>query len=468
MSKARAPLLVGAVIILGLVAFVGLYRTARQGFEAGKDTYQVHALFDDVSGLGVQTRVTLAGVQVGEVKSIGIDEEYDNMARVTIVLKADFVMHEGIKLTDGYWSNGATLTRKQASLLGDQYLELRRGLKGRRLGEGMRIRNVVSVSGLNAVFKQMESTGSIFERLDKTFQKLDEIATDVKQVSSSVRNILGGSKGEARLEEIATNIDKASGDFSVLAGEVKEFAREFREFMGASILGRGKQVGRVVDNVERFSRNAATLSSSASTSVGAILDDVKSVTKNMRILISGSKGDVESSLGSIKGALASFTRSLKRLDGTLNNVESITKKINTGKGSLGKLVNDDKVITGIEEVVTDAGDLVKRVTEMKTSVELQSEFYMEQQALKNYLRIKLQPKADKYYLLELVDDPRGKTKTSSVVTQTNDPSLPPVVHETSSTTDEGIKISFQFAKRWHFLTGRFGIIKGTGGLGLDV
>jgi phospholipid/cholesterol/gamma-HCH transport system substrate-binding protein len=81
--------------------------------------------------------------------------------------------------------------------------------------------------------------------------------------------------------------------------------------------------------------------------------------------------------------------------------------------------------------------------------------------------LRLQPREDKYYLLEIIDDPRGRTTTKTVVTQTNDPNLPPVVHETSSTTSEGIKVSFQFAKQWYFLTGRFGIFEGSGGLGMD-
>ena len=100
MAKARASLLVGAVLVLGFLSFVGLYRTSKKGFEAGEDTYQVFALFDDVSGLGPQTRVTLAGVQVGEIAEIKIDDEHDNMARVTITLRSDFITFEGEQVVD--------------------------------------------------------------------------------------------------------------------------------------------------------------------------------------------------------------------------------------------------------------------------------------------------------------------------------------------------------------------------------
>lgn len=478
MRKARAPLLVGLVVLLGVGAFIGMYSVTRKGFEAGEDTYRLYALFDDVSGLGPGTRVTVAGVQVGQVELIAIDDEFGDLARVTILVEDGVKLYRGEEeLPDGSWRNGATITRRQASLLGDQYLELKRGAPtpdNVQLGNGDEIRNVVSVSGLSAIMKDMERAGSIFEQLDATFQKLDAIASDVKAVTGTVRNILSGPVGEQRLGEIAENIRTASGDITAVVVDVKAFvadAKAFtgdvRGFLGESVLGRGDQIGRIVNNVERFSQNAANLSAVATTSAAGILDDVKVVTGDIRGLIRGSRDDVETSLGTIKGALAQFTNTMQRLDTALNNLASITGKIDEGAGTLGRLVNDDTVIRDIETVVSDAGDFVSRVTNMQTRVELSSEYYVGQRALKNYLRLRLQPKEDKYYLIELIDDPRGKTVFSSQVTQTNDPSLPPVVHESSAETSEGIKFSFQFAKRWYFITGRFGVIEGTGGIGVD-
>jgi len=474
MANARAALVVGLVVVLGAVGFIALYSVTRQGFEGSSSTYKVYALFDDVSGLGKGTRVTVAGVQVGEVTGVGIADNSPDLARVDIRLLGDVVLKGGDKQPDGSWANGATITRKQASLLGDQYLELTRGVAGVQLGDGDQIINAVSRSGLEAVMKQLERSQSIFDRVITIFEKVDAIAADIKEVTAAVRAILGGPKGEAQLSEIAqnvteasSNISKASEDLTVIVKDVRDFAKDFREFAGDSVLGKGDQIGRIVNNVERFSANAARLSGTATTSVGHILDDVKAVTGDVRRLIRGSKDDVETSLGTIKGALASFTTTLSKVDSALDNLASITTKIDDGKGTLGKLVNDDQIINDVQEVITDAGDLVKRVTGIQTRVELYSEFFIKQRALKNYLRLRLQPKEDKYYLIELIDDPRGKTIFQTQITQTNDPSLPPVVHETQATTSEGIKFSFQFAKKWYFMTGRFGVFEGTGGVGFD-
>lgn len=475
MANARASFFVGLVIVAGVFAFIAMYSVTNRGFRAQEGTYTVYALFEDVSGLSRGTRVTVAGVPVGEVLTVGIDPESPDRARVEMGLLDSVELFSGERDDQGRVVLGATVTRRSASLLGDQYLELTRGVKGPRLRNGEQIPTAISVSGLGAVMKQFETTGNMFQRLDTIFTKLDTIATDVSAVTSSVRGIFAGPEGEKRLNEVATNVTRVSSDLTGVVGDVKEivkdvrgFTKDFKTFADASILGRGDQIGRIVGNVERFSANAAKLSASATRSTDAILADVKAVTGDIRALISGNKGNVESSIGTLQGTMRSFTHTLNKLNSGLDAVASIAGKIDGGQGTIGRLINDDQILKNVEEVIADAGDLVKSVTQIQTRVELTSEFYFGQRSLKNYLRLRLQPKEDKYYLIELIDDPRGKTVHAQRVVQTNDPSLPPVVHETTSTTESGLKFSFQFAKKWYFLTGRFGIIEGTGGLGLDM
>ena len=64
-----------------------------------------------------------------------------------------------------------------------------------------------------------------------------------------------------------------------------------------------------------------------------------------------------------------------------------------------------------------------------------------------------------------MDDPRGHTTSEMVVTQSSDTGL---VTERVEKTSHSLKFSFQFAKAYHFLTGRFGIMENTGGIGLDL
>jgi phospholipid/cholesterol/gamma-HCH transport system substrate-binding protein len=154
-------------------------------------------------------------------------------------------------------------------------------------------------------------------------------------------------------------------------------------------------------------------------------------------------------------------------ESTVSNVQDITRKINEGEGTIGRLVNDDALIRDVEEIVDDAGDFVDRITRLRAQVGLRSEYNFRASSLKTYVSLRLIPKEDKFYLIEVVDDPRGRTRFVDRTTLTNDPLQPPVLRETIAETTSDLKFSFQFGKQWHFMTGRFGIIESTGGVGLD-
>lgn len=68
--------LVGLFVLAALMAlvFLGFQASNMSGFKAGK-SYELVAYFNDVSGLNKQASVTMAGVQVGRVKSIELDQE---------------------------------------------------------------------------------------------------------------------------------------------------------------------------------------------------------------------------------------------------------------------------------------------------------------------------------------------------------------------------------------------------------
>lgn len=111
-------------------------------------------------------------------------------------------------------------------------------------------------------------------------------------------------------------------------------------------------------------------------------------------------------------------------------------------------------------------DLVNRVTDLKVEVGLRSEYLMNQGNSRNALSLRLIPKPDKYYLFELVDDPRGTVETQIV--QTNPPASGDPVTQVQRITRESFKVTAQFAKRYYFTTLRFGLIESTGGAGADL
>ncbi len=88
---------------------------------------------------------------------------------------------------------------------------------------------------------------------------------------------------------------------------------------------------------------------------------------------------------------------------------------------------------------------------------------------KNYFGIKIQPKPDKWYGAEIVDDPRGVTR--QVRTTNTDFAGNPLPSQffpanlNQITQERTLKFSVYIAKRYGAFSGRFGILENTGGFG---
>ena len=68
---------VGAFLVAGALAAVFLVvRVSGINLAAGTDTYTLHARFDEIAGLSMRAKVSMAGVTIGRVTAIGIDSEY--------------------------------------------------------------------------------------------------------------------------------------------------------------------------------------------------------------------------------------------------------------------------------------------------------------------------------------------------------------------------------------------------------
>jgi phospholipid/cholesterol/gamma-HCH transport system substrate-binding protein len=83
------------------------------------------------------------------------------------------------------------------------------------------------------------------------------------------------------------------------------------------------------------------------------------------------------------------------------------------------------------------------------------------------VELRLQPAEDKYYLIEVVSDPRGRTTFEQIDVDTSDPTRPAHYREVRTVTSNALRFSLMFAKRIGPFTGRFGFKESTGGVGLD-
>lgn len=179
MSKIFTPLKVGLVMLLAAGAFgVGLTLIGGRSL-SGRNSYVVSAVFDDASGLGVRTRVQIAGISIGQVDHIDLDEH--SQAKVFLRIDKKFRLYAT-----------AVISKRSESILGDFILDIKPGgPPAAQLKDGDSIAQVARQPGMNEVFASM-----------------GKIADDIGAVTANLRQVLGNEEGQENLRSIVAGLTR--------------------------------------------------------------------------------------------------------------------------------------------------------------------------------------------------------------------------------------------------------------------
>ncbi len=417
MTKLVTPFRVG-LLVLASVAFLLTFLVFVRRGTLGADTITVYAFFHDASGLGKRSRVQVAGIPVGEIRDISL---VGTRARVALRLRKDI----GLR-TD------AVLIKRTESFLGDYLLDLQIGTpQAPLMPDGGEITNVIDQLGLQALF-----------------DTLGKITNDIQSVTTSLRQALGGDAGTESLQTIVRNLTE-------LSQSVNETAQRS-----------SKNIEEILGNVRDVTASMRSATEGEAPSIREIVENVRTITGDVRRMVSDVRGTLYAADGGVETQVASVGSSLRKLDGTLANLETITQNIREGKGTVGELVSDEQLGKRVNETITDVSDYARRVTGIKVEANIRSDYLFNAGAARLEASLKIITRPDKYYLISLIEDARGVDRTEYV--QTNPPSRDdPALQRRTVTSINSLKFNAEFAKRFYFTTFRFGIIESTGGAGVD-
>ena len=82
-------------------------------------------------------------------------------------------------------------------------------------------------------------------------------------------------------------------------------------------------------------------------------------------------------------------------------------KVKNGEGTVGRLLNDDTIANNVEQITEDAGGFIRSMTRLQTLVGSALGVQRRRQHAQDLRAVQLQSRPDKFFLIELVDDPRG-------------------------------------------------------------
>ena len=418
-----------------LISFAGAYwafmMLAKGGCAGETPHMRVHAYFRDATLLVEKSRVQIAGLVVGHITSRELSVRPPTPA---LIARKRFAKIS-IQLTRPVTLYTNTVVYKRAaSLLGDFYLEIDPG-----------------------TYEWVDDAGK--RHVDERLKNDDEVkfvveAATTTGVVQQVSEMLPAIKGLVQDIRVFTK-----GPLLSIGKNINDGISENRQ-----------AVKGIMANIETVTRDVRGITSGASADVRRILADIKVITGQVRGMV-----DDPDSRDTLKKGVAKLSRAVDTLDkamtdvkGITSDVKGVTGELSQGKGTIGRLLKDEVLIDTVEETVQDASSLLKSLTSLQTVVGLRSEYNFQAGTIKTYLSIELRPRPDKYYLIELIDDPRGRREMTTDLTRSTDPNQPMLVRTDNVRLSDAFRITFQFAKRISFATFRFGIKESTGGVGVDL
>jgi phospholipid/cholesterol/gamma-HCH transport system substrate-binding protein len=403
---------VGAFTVVMVLAAYLIYRFVSKtgGAEGG---YTVYCRMADASGIVKQSAVRVAGIGVGRISGIRLD---NGKARIDIKIRPDVPLYED-----------AVAIKSSASLLGEYYLAIAPGTEGRRkLVDGDQIRTVEEATTMDSIMKDVS-----------------RLAERVNRVAEALANSIGTKQGEENMRATLQNL-------ADVTDALNKTVRENRE-----------SIRNILVSVENITSKGAP-------EVDKILENTRVVTEEVRGLIAKNEEGQPPQEGEVREIVEKINRASTNLEKTMQNLETVTGRLERGEGTLGRLSKDEKLVNEVEGVASGVNEFVGGVTRLQTIVSLRDDFQFRSQGVKSYVNLRLQPREDKYYLIGVVNDPRGYTQIQDINVASTNPNDPPQYREIRTITTNTLRFNLEFAQRVGPLVGRFGIIESTGGVGLDL
>ncbi len=348
---------VGA-FFLATIAVLGvlILRTEKLDLFGKKNNHRFMMDFQEVAGLSPQSQVRVAGVKVGVVEQIKLEQ---GKARVIIGVPADLPIYAD-----------ASVQLSSLGILGEKYVDLNQGHAS--AGPMAENGNIPSHMGVG---------------LDNLMESLAAIGKDVKSITGALNQSIGGEAGRQKLDEIVDNIRVLTGEFRVMAQEnhgainttlanVQAISTEFRD-----------RLPRLAQQFEELGRNLNEMVADAKPEMKGMMTDIRKMAQNFQ--------------------------------STSENLRSITDKMNKGEGTIGKLLNDETTIKKINLAVDNVNEMMGGLKTMELRLDMNAASWTKRGDTQSGLGIELAPRKDYWYALGLNSTPDGKiTERTNIVTPT--------------------------------------------------
>jgi phospholipid/cholesterol/gamma-HCH transport system substrate-binding protein len=330
MKNRKYEMLVGVFVVIGIIILVLMTMKVEKFQIGGKAGYLLHVYFDSVPGLDLNSPVRVAGVHVGAVEKIALEQ---GKAKVTFRLSPDTSLYKDAKAYI-----------KSEGFLGEKYVEVSPGTPG---------------------YPKMEPNGVVEQGappvdVEKLLSEVGSIGNNIKGIAQPLEDVLKTVDAK-KVEMMIDNLNKFSGQLSAMTEDSKEAIQSVK-----NAFSRMEDIGNKVERGEGTLGKLITdetIYQDTKTTVETVKEAVESAKKAVDTLkdVSEKIEQGEGTLGKlindetlyqdIKETVHSAKETMRSADETLQSVKGIAEKVEKGEGTLGKLVSDDNLMKETEKTM---------------------------------------------------------------------------------------------------------------------
>lgn len=347
---------VGIVVLGALIALgIGIFMVGRRAnIFTRKVEYTIR--FASAAGLVTGNSVRLSGVTIGSVTDVHLSETPGD-STVTVLISVDRRMTPRIR-------SNTTASIKTIGLLGDKYVELNGGtasapkiLPGGQIpaapeagiekllagGEGL-------LGDLTAIARSLKM---ILGRTEKGQGLLGELTSDSPESRSVGSNL---NRNLRDLDTLLQSVNSGKGLVGRLLADEK-YGRETTESLHAALGSASRLLGKISNDLDRKDGALSALLSDPESKrkVYAMIDRVSEAA----ISIGRASQSLEKGDGALPMLLhdEAFGRRLReRLDNFTEHLDSVGKKLDDGKGSAARLINDPALFEAVDDILVGVND----------------------------------------------------------------------------------------------------------------
>lgn len=328
-----------AAFALGILGFLVFLLAGTNSFF--KSTSDIYTYFQDSANIAVAAPVTLNGITVGKVTSVGLSGS--NQPGRIIKVK--------MQIEDQYLSaipvdSQAVITA--GNLLGSKYINIKKGSKQQTVAKGAEIPS----QNLTTIDDFVQQGNTALTALQGIVTKAGAIVDDVQSGKGTIGKLLEDDTLYNKAMEIVAGVQKATDSLNAVINSDQNSVGKFLHDNGAMYNQVQTSINKINGLIDDFDKGPGT--------VGKLMQDPAVYNESLKTIADLRKilSDIHEGKGTV-GKILETDELNDQIKGTIARLDVMLDKINKGDGTLGQLMNNPALYESLDSTTREVHGLLK-------------------------------------------------------------------------------------------------------------